>query len=594
MALRERPEHGGATPAPGAARMLPDRYRWIALSNTTLGMLMGTINSSIILIAMPDIFDGIHLNPLAPGNSSYLLWMLMGYLVITAVLVVSLGRIGDMFGRVRMYNLGFAVFTFFSILLALTWMQGGAGAMWLIVMRIGQGLGAAFLMANSSAILTDAFPPNQRGLALGINNVAGIAGSFIGLILGGVLGPVNWHYVFLVSVPVGLAGTVWAYFKLEDRGVRHRQSIDWWGNMAFAAALVLLLVGIVYSIEPYGGHTMGWTSPRVYGSLGLGMMLMVAFALVETKVAHPMFNLSLFRIRAFSAGNASGLLAALSRGGLMFMLIMWLQGIWLPQHGYSFDQTPLWAGIYMLPLTAGFLIAGPGSGWLADRFGARPFATGGMIGAAATFVALQAIPVDFPYWEFAALILLNGVAMGLFAAPNLTGVMNSLPAHQRGQGGGMASTFQLSSMVLSIGVFFTLMILGLASSLPDAMLHGLLAQHVPHAAAYRVAHLAPVGLLFAAFLGYNPMKTLLGHKILAHLPAANATRLTGRSYFPHLISGPFGVGLTKAFLVAAGACVVAAIASWMRGGKYHHDEETTVQEALPIPRDSAALSSGDR
>jgi MFS family permease len=574
VVVREATTSAPAEASTGGRR--GDRYRWVALSNTTLGMLMAMVNSSIILIALPNIFRGIGLDPLSPGNSGYLLWMLMGFLVVTAVLVVSLGRIGDMFGRVRMYNLGFAVFSAFSILLAVTWMHGTAGALWLILMRVGQGLGAALLMANTSAILTDAFPPDQRGLALGINNVAGIAGSFIGLVLGGVLAPLQWHLVFLVSVPFGVAGTVWAYLKLEDRGQRRRQSIDWWGNATFAAGLILFLVGIVYSIEPYGKHSMGWTNPKVFGSMVAGMALLAIFVLVESKVENPMFNLGLFRIRAFSAGNASSLLAALARGGLMFTLIIWLQGIWLPQHGYDFAQTPLWAGIYMVPLTLGLLLAGPASGWLADRFGARPFATGGMVGAAASFIALQAIPANFAYWIFAALIFANGLSMGLFSAPNLTGIMNSLPADKRGQGGGMASTFQFSAMVLSIGIFFSLMIVGLSARLPSAMLHGLISQGVPRATAERIAHLPPVGLLFAAFLGYNPMKTLLGPKVLGHLSRRHQSLLTGRSYFPHLLTGPFGAGLSKAFLVAAAFCALAAVASWMRGGKFHYmDAEQT-------------------
>ena len=364
-----------------------DQYkgRWSTLSNTTLGMLMATIDASIVLISLPDIFRGIQLNPLTPGNTSYFLWMLMGYMLVTAVLVVSFGRLGDMFGRVRMYNLGFVVFTVFSILLSVTWMHGPAGAIYMIVMRVFQGVGGALIMANSGAIITDAFPRHQRGLALGINAVAAIAGSFIGLVLGGVLAPVNWRLVFWVSVPVGVAGTIWGYINLKDRGIRTPARIDWAGNVTFAAGLVAVLVGIVYGIEPYGGHVMGWTNPLVLAALGGGVVLLAVFAWIETRVPAPMFRLSLFKIRAFTAGNLASLLAALGRGGLMFILIIWLQGIWLPRHGYSFSQTPLWAGIYMLPMTGGFLIAGPVSGWLSDRFGARPFATGGMLLTALTF-----------------------------------------------------------------------------------------------------------------------------------------------------------------------------------------------------------------
>ncbi|MCX7521424.1 MFS transporter [Microbacterium sp. STN6] len=547
-------------------------YKWIVLSNTTLGVLMATINMSILLIALPDIFRGIGVNALDPGNTSLLLWLIMGYMVVTAVLVVSFGRLGDMFGRVRMYNAGFAVFTIFSILLSVTWMDGTDGALWLVIMRILQGVGGAMLMANSNAIITDAFPVNQRGLGLGLNQVAGIAGSFIGLIIGGLLGPVDWRMVFLVSVPVGVFGTVWAYMKLHDTGVRRHARMDWWGNVTFAVGLIAVLVGITYGIQPYGGHTMGWTNPWVLSTLIGGSIVLVAFCIVETRVAEPMFRIDLFKIRAFTAGNLASLLSALGRGGLMFILIIWLQGIWLPRHGYSFESTPLWAGIYMLPLTIGFLVAGPVSGWLSDRFGARSFATGGMLVAAASFVWLLLLPVDFNYWSFAAALLINGLGMGLFASPNRAGIMNSLPAHQRGVGAGMSTTFQNSAMVLSIGIFFSLMIAGLAHSLPHALQTGLVAQGVPADAAAKVAALPPVSVLFASLLGYNPVQTLLGAHVLAQLPAANAHYLTGRAFFPSLISGPFADGLGVAFGFAIAACLIAAIASALRGGKYVHTE----------------------
>jgi MFS family permease len=569
-----------------------DRYKWVALSNTTIGMLMATINSSIVLIALPDIFRGIHLDPLDPGNSSYLLWMLMGFLVATAVLVVSFGRIGDMYGRVRMFNLGFAVFTAGSVLLSLTWMDGSAAARWLIAMRIVQGVGGALLMANSSAILTDAFPPNERGLALGINAVSAIAGSFLGLVLGGVLAPVSWRMVFLVSVPVGILGTVWSLSKLEERGERHPARIDWWGNITFAVGLIAVLVGITYGIQPYGGHTMGWTNPAVLAELFGGLAVLGVFVVIELRAEEPMFRLGLFRIRAFTAGSIASLLASLGRGGLMFMLIIWLQGIWLPLHGYSFAETPLWAGIYMLPLTVGFLVAGPLSGWLSDRFGARPFATGGMLVAALAFLLLELLPVNFQYWMFAGLLLLIGLAMGLFASPNQTGIMNSLPPHRRGVGAGMSTTFQNSAMVLSIGVFFTLMVIGLAASLPETLNHGLVAQGVPAADAHRVSQLPPVGLLFASFLGLNPIGELLGPAV-HHLPAANAAYLTGRSFFPSLIAQPFASGLDEAFDFAIVACLVAAAASWMRGGRYVHEVDPHVIPAEALDGELALPAEGD-
>jgi MFS family permease len=573
------------------AEMRPDRYKWIALSNTTLGILMATVNSSIILIALPDIFRGIQLNPLAPGNTKYLLWMLMGFMVCTAVLLVSFGRIGDMFGRVKMYTLGFAVFSFFSIMLSVTWLNGAKGALWLILMRVGQGVGGAFLFANSAPILTDAFPRDQRGLALGINSVAAISGAFIGLVLGGVLAPVEWRLVFLVSVPFGLFGTVWARLKLREIGERHITRIDWWGNCTFAVGLVAVLVGITYGIEPYGGHTMGWTNPSVLGGLIGGVALLGAFVVIERHVERPMFNMALFRIRAFSAGNIATLLASIGRGGLMFILIIWLQGIWLPQHGYSFSVTPLWAGIYMLPLTIGFLIAGPLSGILSDRFGARPFATGGMVLSAVSFALLELLPVNFSYLFFALLLLMMGTAMGVFASPNLAGIMNSLPANQRGAGAGMLTTFQNSAQVLSIGVFFTLIILGLARTLPHSLYTGLVAQGVPAEVARRAATLPPVASLFAAFLGYNPVRTLLG-PALAHLPVGRAAYLSGRAFFPHLISAPFHAGLSEAFTFAVVACLVAAVASWLRGGKYHHTPEPPGPQPVAPARDDEPKPAG--
>jgi MFS family permease len=565
------------------------RYKWIALSNITLGTLMVFINQSIVLIALPAIFRGIRLNPLTPANTGYMLWMLMGFMVVLAVLLVTLGRVGDIFGRVKMYNLGFTVFTVFSILLSITWLHGPGAAVWLIGMRVGQGVGGAMLFANSSAIITDAFPANQRGLGLGINNVAAIGGAFIGLVLGGLLAPVQWHLVFLVSVPFGIFGTIWAYRKLEDRSVRTPARIDWWGNATFAAGLILILVGITYGLLPYGHHTMGWTSPTVMAEIFGGLILLGVFGVIETRVANPMFRLTLFRIRAFTAGNTASALASLSRGGLMFMLIIWLQGIWLPLHGYSFSSTPLWAGIYMVPLTVGFLIAGPLAGHLADKYGARPFASGGLVLVALTFILLQALPVNFGYPAFAALLFFNSVGMGLFIAPNQTGIMNSLPANQRGAGAGMAATFNSSAQVLSIGIFFTLMILGLAATLPSALFHGLVAQGVSTGTAARVSHLPPVGSLFAAFLGYNPMATLLGPMALHHMTAAQAHYITGRSFFPHLISAPFGKGLQKAFDFAAIVCLLGAVASLLRGGKYHHTEASG-EAARPVETAEEAVA----
>ena len=247
-----------------------DHYKWIALSNVTLGVLLATLDASITLIAMPDIFRGIHLDPLLPANSFYLLWMILGFLVVSSVLIVSLGRLGDMFGRVRMYNLGFVIYTAASLALTVDWMSGRAGATYLIAFRVVQGVGAAFLLANAAAIITDAFPVNQRGMALGINNIVGVSGLFVGLVLGGILAPIDWRLVFLISVPVGLFGTVWAYLKLEERSEPRRAPIDWLGNLTFALGLILVMVSVTYGIRPAGGHATGWASARVIALLSAG------------------------------------------------------------------------------------------------------------------------------------------------------------------------------------------------------------------------------------------------------------------------------------------------------------------------------------
>jgi MFS family permease len=545
----------------------PDRYKWVALSNATLAVLLATLDASITIIAMPDIFRGINLDPLVPANSFYLLWMILGYLVVTSVLIVSLGRLGDMVGRVKIYNLGFVIYTVASLLLAVCWLDGRAGATYLIAFRVVQGIGGACLLANAAAIITDAFPAHQRGMALGINNIVGVSGMFIGLVLGGILAPIHWRLVFLISVPVGLFGTVWAYRSLRELSTPRRAPIDWAGNATFAIGLILIMVSVTYGIRPAGGHPVGWASPRVLALLAAALVSLVAFAMIERRSEHPMFNLELFRIRAFTFGTLSTFLAAIARGGLMFMLIIWLQGVWLPQHGYSFTETPLIAGIYMLPLTAGMLVAGPTSGFLSDRYGARPFATAGMLLTAFGFGLLLLLPTDFSYPVFGAILALIGVSMGMFASPNRAAVMNSLPSEHRGAGGAMNQTFQNSAQVLSIGIFFTLMIVGLAATLPETLNAGLQAHGVAPDAADRVANLPPVSTLFAAFLGYNPVEHFLGPQTLASLSPQDHAVLTGHSFFPTLISGPVRDGLHIAFGFAIVACLIAAGASALRGGR---------------------------
>ncbi|WP_459959101.1 MFS transporter [Nocardia sp. IFM 10818] len=555
------------------------RYKWVALSNTTVGMLMVTINSSIVIISLPAIFRGIHLNPLAAGNVGYLLWLLMGFLLVSAVLVVLFGRLGDMYGRVRIYNLGFVVFAVSAVALSFVPFDRGGAALWLIGWRLVQGVGGAMLMANAAAILTDAFPIQRRGFALGINQVAAVAGTFLGLVIGGLLSEWHWKAVFWVSVPFAVLGAVWSYRSLREVGTRTPGKLDWPGTITFALGLTALLTGITYGIQPYGDANTGWTNPWVIGSVAGGFALLALFCWIETRVAAPMFELSLFRRRAFGLGNLAGLMASIGRGGLQFMLIVWLQGIWLPLHGYDFEVTPLWAGIYLLPLTIGFLAAGPVSGWLSDRYGARSFATAGMLLVAATFVLLVVIPVDFDYRVFAAIVLLNGLGSGMFTSPNTAEVMNSVPAAQRGVASGIRATLLNGGMALSMGIFFSLMVIGLSDPLPGAMNEGLRAQGVPAAVAEQAAGLPPVGSLFAAFLGYNPIEELLGPSGALAQPGVHTETLTGQEFFPHLISGPFHSGLVVVFLGAAIMMLIGAVASWFAGSGPAHDESAELRAA---------------
>lgn len=540
-------------------------YKWVALSNTTLGMLMATINGSSLIIALPAIFRGIRLNPLAPSNFSYLLWILMGYLLVSAVLVVSLGKLGDMFGRVKIYNLGFLIFTLASIGLSLIYSHGKQAALELIIIRIIQGIGGSMLMANAAAILTDAFPYNQRGFALGVNMMAAVVGQFIGLLLGGVLASINWRWVFLINVPIGAIGTVWAYLFLQEKGTRIRAKIDYVGNLTFAAALTLILIGVTYGIQPYGKSLTGWMNPFVIATIASGIFLFIVFLIFESKIQDPMFRLGLFKNRVFALGNLAGLAASLGQGGLMFLLVMWLQGIWLPLHGYNFSDTPLWGGIYLLPLTFGFLVAGPIAGYLSDRFGQRVFATLGLAIAAASFYLLNLIGADFSYIYFALIVFLNGLAFGLFTAPNTASIMNSVVPQERGVASGMRVTFRNTGTPLSIGLFFSLMVIGLAQHSKTILYNSLVHNHVPSHVALSVAKAPPLGYLFSAFLGYNPMKTLLGPKILSSIPKANANRLLSNTYFPHLISIPFQDGLEIVLIFAVAVCVIGAIFSFFQG-----------------------------
>lgn len=561
------------------------RYKWIALSNTTLGVLMASINGTILIIALPVIFGGLQVDPLKGGQTGLLLWVMLGFNVATTVLLVTFGRLSDMYGRVKLYNLGFLVFTIGSVLCAITWSKGMNGEVELIIFRVVQGIGGAFLFSNSAAILTDAFPENQRGLALGLNQIAAVGGGVIGLVIGGLLAATGeWRWIFLVNVPVGLIGTIWAYIGLHEvTAARKDQHLDILGNVTLGLGILGIMIGLTYGIMPYGGHNMGWTSPMVLTSLIVGVVMLVAFILVERLVKQPLFHLGLFKIRAFSAGNIASFAGSLARGGLSFMLIIWLQGVYLPIHGVSFAHTPLIAGLYTLPQMIGFLLAGPLSGYLSDRYGAKLFATAGLIVSAIGFVLLATLPSDFNKWLFWVYILIIGIGMGLFSSPNSAAIMNAVPARYRGVASGMRSTFMNAGQMMSIGVFFSIVISVLSTTLPNAMYKGLTQHAVPAQAAHVVANLPPTSSLFAALLGYNPLQSLLGPdqlNILHSLPTKQAALLTGKSFFPSLISGPFHGGLALAFYISTAMMVIAAIASLLRGKQFVYRDEEDKKEDL--------------
>ena len=559
------------------------KYKWVALSNTTIGVLMASINGTIILISLPAILgpSGININPTAPGTFIYLIWLIMGYNIITAVILLTLGRLSDIFGRTRLFNLGFVIFTVGSILLFLTPSKGDTGALELIVFRLVQGLGSAFLFANSTAILTDAFPQHERGKALGLNQVAALGGSFIGLILGGILAIYNWRLIFLVSVPIGILGTVWSLLKLQDHSVRDKnQKIDYVGNIVFGVGITILLLGLTYGLLPpsSGTGTMDWSSPWVISGLVGGAFLLFLFPFVERKVKQPMFKLSLFKIRAFAFGNIASLLASLGRGGVMFMLIILLQGIWLPIHlaaNIPYIDIPFWAGIYMVPMTLGFLTMGPLGGALSDRYGARGIATIGMVIVAGAFIILTFFSANFSYIPFGATLYMMGFGSGMFAAPNTAAIMNSVAPDNRGVASGMVATVRNVAQTASLGIFFTIVIFALSTNLPGYFSAALTTAGAPQLIPF-VSKTPPTEALFSAFLGYNPMVQILSGiqlqapSVYASLSTTAINIMTARSWFSYALAPAAMQSLRDSFYIGALLSGVAAVLSALRGKRYVH------------------------
>jgi MFS family permease len=565
-------------------------YKWTVLSNTTMGALLASLDGTIVLISLPVIFRGLHVNPFLASSFPILIWLLLGYGVVTATLLVTVGRLSDMWGRARMYNLGFAIFSTGSIFLFVDPWSGATGAWALVGFRLIQAVGASFLFANSAALLTDAFPPQERGKALGINQIAFIGGSMVGLVIGGILASVpdlhflgivlpTWRLIFLVSVPVGIVGTIWAYAKLKETSIRRaNQKVDFLGNLTFAAGLTLLLVSVTYGLLPYGSSPTGWSSPWVLAGIVVGLALLVAFLLVETRVKDPMFRLHLFRVRSFLAGTTASLCGSIARGGMMLLLVVWFQGIWLPLHGYSFAETPLWAGIFMMPMIGGFLTAGPLSGWLSDRHGPRLLATTGLAIASVTFFLFVLLPLNFQYWQMGVLLYAQGCGMGMFAAPNAAAVMNSVPPENRGAASGMLATLQNTGQQVSLAIFFTIVILGLSAGLGSSAHTALTSAGVGSPdlqilSAYVSGN--PTGALFGAFLGENPMQTLLVAAASAPgwvaLPSPVASALLAPHFFANAIAPAFHSALDEAFLFAGVITALGGLISASRGQRFIYD-----------------------
>ncbi len=547
-------------------------YKWTVLVNTTLSVLMSSMNMYIVLISLPVIFRGLGVNPFAPGEFAYLIWVLMVYGIVLATVLVTFGRISDMYGRARVYTWGFIIFSAASIGLSLIPSgSGNAGVLALIALRAVQAVGGALLMVNGTALLTDVFPPTERGRALGINQISFVVGSFLGLIAGGLLSGYDWHLVFVVSVPFAVAGAAWSVLKLRRTRGAGLGHVDVMGNVTLALGLLLVSLGLTYALLPYGGSQLGWGNPEVIAEVAVGVALFGAFALVEARALHPLFDLRLFRVRPFTYGVLALLFNSLARGAIMFLVAIWLQGIWLPLHGYSWTQTPFWAGVYMLPMLVGTVIMGPIGGVLTDRYGARVWATLGMAIIAVTLYLLTALPYNFNLLEFELILFVNGLGNGLFSAPNTTAIMNALRPQDRATGNGMRQTFANIGSTVSMALFFTILVTVLTARMPSAIQAEASAYGLPPEVARFLSSLPPSGLLFAAFLGYDPASALPSG-VLRSLPVDVSRVLDSPSFLPSVIGGPFMDGLRTSLYISVALVAVGAVLSFLRGGRYVYEE----------------------
>ncbi|MCL4373383.1 MAG: MFS transporter [Candidatus Marsarchaeota archaeon] len=554
------------------------QYKWTVLTNTTLGVIMSSLNMNVVMISLPAIFRGLGINPFVPGEFTYLLWVLMGYSIVLATILVTFGRISDIFGRARLYTWGFIIFTAASVLLSIIPDNtGNFGALLLILFRLVQAIGGGFLMVNSTALLTDAFPPNERGKALGLNQVALIVGTLLGLIVGGILASYDWHLIFIMSVPFALAGAVWSIYRLDRHHEKKEVHMDYMGNITIAIGLILVSLGFTYVLMPYKNSQLGWANPWVIGSFAAGILFIVLFAFAEKRAANPLFNLSFFRIRPFTFGNLSLLLSSLARGASMFLVAIWLQGIYLPLHGIPYTETPLWAGIYMLAMMFGMVTMGPISGWLTDKYGARIFATSGMLVIALSLFALTLLPYNFNPIAFELILFFNGIGNGLFASPNTTSIMNSLPPKDRGTGNGMRMTLSNIGSSISMAIFFSVAITVFTIYVPGAMYSSAVQQGIPTEAAHLLAQIPASGLLFGAFLGVDPLAAL-PKSLTSSLPGAAINVLESHTFLPNVLGPSFMQGLRTSLYISVVLIGIGAVLSALRGKRYVYEEHNGIEK----------------
>ncbi|QGR18670.1 MFS transporter [Stygiolobus azoricus] len=532
------------------------KSEWIALSNTSIAIFIAFANYNMIIIALPQIFNSLRFNPTAPDALGYLIWLILGYMVVTSSLVVTFGRISDLKGRAKLYSLGFLIFAISSGLLSTVNGYGDSAVLEMIILRLFQGVGGGLLMVNSAAILTDYFPKNELGKALGLNQVSGLVGGVAGLIIGGVLSVINWRYIFLLDFVVGIIGTLWSFKSLRDVQKPIKQPLDIIGNILFALGITLLLISVTYGLLPYHNQQLGWGNPFVITGLIISFLTIGMFVFVERKVKNPMFDLSLFKIRDFSVANFTNFIASMARQGILLMMLVLLQGIWLPLHGVPYSQTPFWAGLYLIPNTLGFAALGPISGILSDRYGSKVLTSLGLFISALGFFLLSLLPYDFQLWQFFAISFLMGAGMGLFSSPNMADIMASVPVQKRGAASGMRASLQNTASAISVALYFSVVITGMAATL-NSSIESALSSYGIHLNVNLPAAVA----IFSALLGYDPLSSLA-----SSLPTSVASHIDTPAFFITAIAPSFISGFRLMLNISAALLVLSGILSLVRKG----------------------------